>query len=143
MRVVYLGARFSRRFELQGYRGDLQRLGFTVTSRWVDLRQEVEADAAQCAKIDLEDLDIADTVIAFGDEPRSNRSRGGHWVEFGYALAQGRRMILVGHRENVFTFLPLVEFYATWPEALRALTPQRDRPSLITKTLPEYGTTLG
>ena len=52
-------------------------------------------------------------------------------------------MILVGHRENVFTFLPLVEFYATWTQALRAQTPQRDRPSLITKTLPEYGTTLG
>jgi hypothetical protein len=33
-RSVYLAARFSRRFEMQGYRADLQRAGFVVTSRW-------------------------------------------------------------------------------------------------------------
>jgi nucleoside 2-deoxyribosyltransferase len=124
MATIYLAGRFSRRFQLQGYRGDLQRAGHVCTSRWIDLAHEVEADAARCAKVDLEDLDIADTVIAFGDEPRSTRSRGGHWVEFGYALAQGKRMILVGHRENIFGHLPEVEFYAEWPEALRALQPQ-------------------
>jgi hypothetical protein len=32
-------------------------------------------------------------------------------------------MILVGHRENVFTFLPQVEFYRDWSEALAALAP--------------------
>jgi hypothetical protein len=123
--TIYLAGRFSRRYELQGCRADAQRAGRCVTSRWIDLVEENEVDAAMCAKVDLEDLDIADTAIAFGDEPRSTRSRGGHWVEFGYGLAQGKRMILIGHRENVFTLLPdVVEFYATWPEALRAL-PQR------------------
>jgi hypothetical protein len=57
------------------------------------------------------------------DEPRSIRSRGGHHVEFGYALAQGKRIILVGHRENVFNYLPEIEFIETWPQALDALGP--------------------
>ena len=122
---VYLAAKFSRRYEMQGYRADLLRAGHVCTARWIDLAEEVEADALQCARVDLEDLDIADTVIAFTDPPRSTNSRGGHHVEFGHALAQGKRMILVGHRENIFGHLTEVEFYAEWQEALRALTPQR------------------
>ena len=47
----------------------------------------------------------------------------GHHVEFGYALAQGKRIILVGHRENVFNYLPEIEFVETWPQALDALGP--------------------
>ena len=99
--------------------------GFTVTSRWIDLREEVAADAAKCAAIDHEDLDLADVLIAFGEEPRSTRSRGGRHVEFGYALAQRKQIILIAHRENVFAFLSLVEFYPTWQEALRVLAPQQ------------------
>jgi hypothetical protein len=68
---------------MQGYRADLQRAGHIVTSRWIDLAEEVEADAAMCAGIDIEDIELADTVITLGDEPRLSRSRGGHWVEFG------------------------------------------------------------
>lgn len=119
--MIYLAARFSRRYECQGYRADLQRIGHTVTSRWIDNKSDDEADALRCAIIDIADLDIADTVIAFGDEPRSNRSRGGHHVEFGYGLAQGKRILLVGYRENVFNYLPEVEFYPTWGQAINAL----------------------
>jgi hypothetical protein len=43
MSSFYLAARFSRRFELQGYRADLQRLDHTVTSRWIDAKDEVES----------------------------------------------------------------------------------------------------
>lgn len=71
----------------------------------MDNSSDDEADALQCAKIDIEDLDAPEVVIAFGDEPRSNRSRGGHHVEFGYGLAQGKRIILIGYRENVFNYL--------------------------------------
>ena len=125
MSAIYLAARFSRRFEMQGYRAELQRRGHLVTSRWIDIFAEDERDALKCARIDLQDIDIADVVIAFGDEPRSTRSRGGHWVEYGYALASGHRIMLVGFRENVFGHLPEIEFYESWPKALDALTPMR------------------
>ena len=127
MRMIYLAARFLRRYECQGYRADLQRAGHTVTSRWIDNSTDDEADALKCALIDIADLDIADTVIAYGDEPRSNRSRGGHHVEFGYGLAQGKRIMLVGHRENVFNHLPEIEFFSTWQDCLNALKPELKR----------------
>jgi nucleoside 2-deoxyribosyltransferase len=127
MSHIYIAGRFSRRFEFQGYRADVQRAGFTVVSRWIDLAKENEANAARCAMDDLEDLRLSDTVIVFGDEPRSTRSRGGRHVEFGYALALGKRMILVGHRENIFASLPAIEFFETWPQALAALTTPQQR----------------
>ena len=127
MSTIYLAARFSRRHECQGYRGELQRIGLIVTSRWIDNHSDDEADPLKCARIDLEDLDAAEIVIAYGDEPRSNRSRGGHHVEFGYGLAQGKQIILVGHRENVFNYLPEVEFYPTWSDCLEALKAERPR----------------
>ena len=108
---------------MQGHRGDLQRAGHAVTSRWIDLVRETEADAAKCARVDIEDIETADTLIGFSDPPRSTSSRGGHFFEEGYAFARGRRVIIVGHRSHVFHFLPALEFYPTWPEALRALAP--------------------
>jgi nucleoside 2-deoxyribosyltransferase len=123
MARIYLAASFRKRFAMQGHRADLQRLGHTVVSRWIDLAFETEADALQCAHADIEDLELADTLIAFTDPPRSTNSRGGHHYEAGYAHARGLRLIVIGCRENVFHHLH--EFYQTWPEALRALTPQR------------------
>ena len=125
MASIYLAGRFSKRFLHQGYRGELQRRGHTVTSRWIDIATENEGDALKCARIDLEDLNLSDTVIAFGDVPRSTRSRGGHWVEYGYALASGHRIMLVEYRENIFGHLPEIEFFDSWPKALDALTPMR------------------
>jgi nucleoside 2-deoxyribosyltransferase len=129
--AIYLAARFSRRHEMQGIRGDILRnqVGL-VTSRWIDNCTDDEADALKCAKIDIEDLDAADVVIAFADEPRSNRSRGGHHVEFGYGLAQGKRIILIAHRENVFNYLPEVEFFPTWESCLATLKAEQDKPRL-------------
>jgi nucleoside 2-deoxyribosyltransferase len=122
--TIYLASRFGKRFLLQGYRNDLQRAGHICTSRWIDLREENEADAAECAAIDLEDIELSDTFVMFGDKPRSTLSRAGHHVEFGYALARGKRMILVAHRENIFAHLSAIEFFEDWPQALAALTPQ-------------------
>jgi nucleoside 2-deoxyribosyltransferase len=122
---VYLAARFLRRYELQGYRADLQRAGHTVVSRWIDLAEEVEADARKCARVDLEDIELADTLISFPDPPRSTNTRGGHFFEEGYAYARGRRVIIVENRSHLFHRLSAVEFLPTWPEAIRALTPQR------------------
>jgi hypothetical protein len=89
----------------------------TCVSRWIDIAVENDADAARCAADDLEDLRLAETVVLFGDKPRTTLSRGGHWVEFGYGLATGKRMILVGHRENIFAHLPAIEFFETWPQS--------------------------
>jgi hypothetical protein len=45
---------------------------------------------------------------------------GGRHVEFGYGMAKGKRLVLIGERENVFHDHPSVEVYPTlsaWPPA--------------------------
>ena len=47
--------------------------------------------------------------------PRAPLStRGGRHAEFGIALALGKRVIVIGPRENVFHALPAVERYESW-----------------------------
>lgn len=144
---VYLASRYSRREELCGYRSQLQALGYNVKARWLDGQHQisdggqpigeegeklVEGDdgstnirsaelRAQFAREDYEDVSGASLVISFTEPPRSNASRGGRHVEFGIALASGARVVAVGYRENIFHWLPAVEFYPTWDEALKAL----------------------
>jgi hypothetical protein len=121
MTSFYFAARFSRRFELQGYRAELQRLGHEVTSRWIDSNGEDEGE--ECAVRDVQDVELADGIIAFLEAPRTP-TRGGRHVEFGIAAAQGKRLIAVGaERENVFYHLPEVEMFRNWQEVLAALAP--------------------
>jgi len=84
------------------------------------------------AQEDVADLDEATVIIAFTEPPRSTASRGGRHVEFGVALGWSMsdgdyRLIVVGYRENLFHWLPAVEFYATWEEAKAALSKSRWR----------------
>lgn len=131
---VYLASRYSRHDEMQGVRTVLETLcGVTVTSRWIDLHggsapesrtaDQLHADtqgSSVYAIHDLQDLMASDTVISFTDG--SNSSKGGRHVEFGYALAEGKRIILVGPRENVFHTLPEVEWFPDWSRLVMALT---------------------
>lgn len=69
------------------------------------------------ASDDWQDVTSAELVINFTEPPRSSANRGGRHVEYGIALALGKRVIVVGHRENIFHWLPQVEFVETWEAA--------------------------
>lgn len=145
---IYLAARYSRREELAEYRSELETLGHNVQARWLDGKHQL-SDAGtpigdqgehlvegvddgstnvenaklrqKFAQDDWEDVNAAALVISFTEPPRSKANRGGRHVEFGIALANKARVIVVGHRENIFHWLPVVEFFDTWPEAVRSL----------------------
>ena len=140
---IYLAARYGRREELCGYREQLRAMGHDVQARWLDGGHQisdkglpigehgenlVEGDSggtsdeacalrAHFARDDWEDVNTAKLVINFTEPPRSKASRGGRHVEYGIALANKARVIVVGYRENIFHWLPVVEFYSTWEEA--------------------------
>lgn len=124
MSYIYLASRYSRRDELKDYADQLMRAGHMVTSRWLYGDHQIsddglseegsEAERLWFAMEDYEDLKAADTIINFTEPPRSVASRGGRHVEFGMAVAHGHKLIVVGHRENVFHCLPLVEFFPDW-----------------------------
>lgn len=118
MRRIYLAARYGRRQELLAYAGLLERDGHTITSLWLDGRHEGRADA-DYAREDLDDLDDANTLLSFTEQPSpiQGRARGGRHVEFGYALARHLDLLLVGPREHCFHALWNVHQFDTFEAA--------------------------
>lgn len=92
-----------------------------MTSRWLDVEHNNDAELPVLRKDALDDLlDIhrADTLVALEEEyPLS----GGRLVEFGFALARGKRIVVVGQRgkpnyPSIFHLHPNVEHYLTIEE---------------------------
>ena len=101
---TYLAARYDRRKEMLKVATKLRELGHSITSRWINGSHTVAS--ALCAEEDLEDIRNSDTLILFTDQPGS----GGRHVEFGYALALGLNIYVVGNRfpENIFQLLRVI-----------------------------------
>ena len=118
---VYLASRYSRRSEMQHIANVLEGIGCEITSRWINGNHQISdeglsIEAKQEERIrfaveDMEDLLAANCCIAFSETPRGTNSRGGRHVEFGIALGNCMRCIVIGPRENVFHCLPEVEWY--------------------------------
>lgn len=129
---IYLAARYSRHPEMQRCRDDLEALGHTVTSRWINGDHKLVNDsmflpgdekiAEGFAVEDYEDLLEAECVISFTEPQRSTNSRGGRHVEFGIALGLGKHNVIVGPKENVFHYMPGVKVANSWAECLAYLS---------------------
>ena len=124
---VYLAARFSRKAEMRQYADDLASTGIDVTSIWIHDDKHEWTGApddqipphalARFAREDLRDIDAADAVVVFTDSPSS---KGGMWVEVGYAIGRDIPLLIVGPVANVFCAV-IEDRYETWPDALTAL----------------------
>jgi hypothetical protein len=139
---IYLSARYPRREEMCGYADELRADGHTVDARWLAPGHELTADCSvergsTLAVDDTEDIIASDCLIAFTEDPAGEvpgAARGGRHVEFGFGIGLGSRgpgdfvplrLVVVGYRENVFHYLPEVEFFPTWAEARAALRRQK------------------
>lgn len=68
---------------------------------------------------DYEDAYHADLMVCFTEEPRlPSTNRGGRHVEMGIGLAAGASVVVVGPRENIFSWLPRVLWFPTWDDFL-------------------------
>lgn len=137
---IYLAAKYSRRKELLGYAKDLTQLGHTVVSQWIYGDNEADnidtemteqgfeteervLQARPYAKVDTEDVMRCDCFIVFPNKPREiSINRGGLHFEAGIAWAHGKRLIIVGVRQNLFHCLKEFEFCLTWEDCLDALS---------------------
>jgi hypothetical protein len=134
--LVYLAARYSRYPEMQKYAAMLAQAGHEVTGRWIlgdhELRSDGQSDAdewaVRWAQEDWDDLMAAEAVVSFTEGPGEvpGRARGGRHVEFGAARAAGKLLFVVGHRENVFHYMPDVHFIPIGPDPLAALVARLD-----------------
>ena len=130
MTKFYLAARYSRHAEMRGYADQLEALGHTVTSRWIngehqasdgELLDPGNADhARKLMQEDLEDIFEADTFVAFTEAQREP-TRGGRHVEFGLALWACKRIFLVGPVENLFYLYPGITQFAKFDDFMDVL----------------------
>ena len=82
--------------------------GHTITARW--LTKEFKRTAAhseverqQIAREDFEDVTSADMFILCASPVKVS---GGKFVEAGIAMAQGKTVYILGHRENMLLWHP-------------------------------------
>jgi nucleoside 2-deoxyribosyltransferase len=119
---VYLAAGISSRASTLKKANELRGMGIEVTSRWLNetgsnLIEYADIDTrrmAAHATRDVQDISRADMLVRIAS-PVGHRCRGcgRHW-ETGYAYANDKPIMVVGHIENVFDALPSAEEYWAW-----------------------------
>lgn len=111
MSAFYFAAKFRRRHDLKERRAELMGLGHIVTSRWLD--QAEDDENSETAAVDLADIEAADCLLSFSEEPRTE-GRGGRHCELGIAIGAGKDIVVIGQREHIFCHLPEVHHFWTW-----------------------------
>ena len=128
---VYLAASYHRKNEIAGYIEEIEKSGITVDAPWLlpdeervggtfntmvdDAKDTVPVDEGRVfAEADWNAIARSDVLVAFAETPYSGVSRGGRHVELGLALAWGKKVIIVGPRENVFMTLPQIHHFWQW-----------------------------
>jgi nucleoside 2-deoxyribosyltransferase len=123
---IYLAGRYSDKNRLSEYAEDLEAAGHFVTSSWLKephapnttMDQVAPELLEKYAYDDLQDVRLADVMIFFSLDPTEPSFRGGRHVEFGYALALKKTIVVVGPKENIFHYLPTIRHFETWESAL-------------------------
>lgn len=130
MTAYYFAAPYPTHPAMREHRDELLRVepDAEVTSRWIDFHgspmpvecppEQLRDDPATCwtyAEADLLDILRADVIVSF----TGLGGRGGRHVEYGYAIAKGTRLVIVGPREHVFHCHPRAEVYPTWTDFLK------------------------
>jgi nucleoside 2-deoxyribosyltransferase len=90
----------------------LKLSGHEITSRWHDGRpfkptsEHSPAECAAIAQMDADDVTAADAVVLIAGPDKYS---GGKFVEAGIAIGQGKPVYVVGRRENMLLWHPLVQ----------------------------------
>lgn len=132
---IYTAARYARRLELLDYAKKLSDAGHIVTARWVNGDEEGKT-LEDVAVMDFEDVQAADMVLVFTDPKGSAQTGGGRHTELGLGYALGKRVWIVGEKEQVFHHLPKVVQFDNLDQVLGALsTVSNGIDTVISKTI--------
>ncbi len=130
--IIYIAGRYESLDMLQGWATYLVEDGHGISSRWLSGAHDFAVDSAgqkiraggeeaRWAAEDMEDVCRAEVLLVFSPKNHFCTGRGGRHVEVGLALGLGKRILLVGERENVFHHLPQIEQYDSFNAARAAL----------------------
>lgn len=118
---VYIAAPYPCREEATTLAARLAAYGVTCTARWITDGASAELND-EWARNDLADVLAADCLIAINTPAWSDKGSGGRHVEYGYALAHQKPIILYGQRTHIFHHLSTVVRVDSFQELLGALT---------------------
>ena len=133
MLKVYLAARYSEKNKMSAQADIFKSRGIIVTSTWLEeahspdvQMSEIHTDLLTCyAENDLRDVIAADWLVFSSVEPTTPTVRGGRHVEFGYALAMNKHILVVGPKENIFHHLSDIWHVSDWESALNFLVSKK------------------
>lgn len=128
---VYLAAPYAARDSIRDKAAQLKRIGFTVTSTWLQETHEINAGTVGPAlalnpseteshvRTDVKDVLGSDLLVVFtNDTAGVASSSGGRHVETGIAMSKGIPVVVVGQPENIFHRSTYCLVVPTWEEAL-------------------------
>lgn len=142
---VYIAAPFAARDALRDHAAQLTRIGMSCTSDWLQDQTAIASgvgsapdlpddDIAKAARKDLENVAAADCIVQFTGlaiealhipgAVGPMLHTGGRHIELGYALARGRKAIVIGNPENIFQ-RSLCTVVPNWHEAVLELVALR------------------
>lgn len=123
MITFYLAAKLSKRDELLPIASLLMMQGHTVKTRWLmGLNEGTKESQVACADVDLNDIDDATHVVLFNLPTHDPEFSTGRQIEYGYALARGKTLVIVGECNSVF-HAKADHYYPTVTEFLEAYAP--------------------
>jgi hypothetical protein len=107
---VYIAAPWELQQDAKAFGAALEQAGVTVTASWLGAESEQLTDewAWNC----LRDIVTCDVLLAWNPEEWARIGTGGRHVEFGYALALFKTVIVVGARTNIFHHLQQIDHVA-------------------------------
>src|SRR5712671_6939648 len=114
---IYLAANFAAKEKMREFFNKLNLINHLVTSSWIDCNYDTEKetpDKEQAIIDNLKNLEESDCLILFVDQLGKIPGRG-KYIEFGYALAIGMTIYVVGQdsEESIFFFHPFVMRFGT------------------------------
>lgn len=99
---VYIAAPYPLRDDAIALMAEIESAGAVVTSSWLRHHDEL---TDHFARVDLADVAGADVLVAWNPAGWKDTGTGGRHVEFGYAIALGKHIVLLGPPSNIFHHL--------------------------------------
>jgi len=98
---IYLASRFRNKEKIRVLKSELNCCGHQALCSWLD--ENPANTKEENARRDLQEIDEADALLLFTED--CELVPGGMHVEFGYALAKGKKLFLLGPPVNIFNYL--------------------------------------
>lgn len=114
---AYVAGRFTGQARIKVEAQRLRDLGWKINASWLDsvendVGYSVE-DGQRYANRDLDEILSADILVL---DTLDESTTGGREVEFGYAYACDKGLVVVGPHRNVFHYLEPVFHFDSWDE---------------------------